>query len=82
MDINASIPATSLLRILDLLTKACQNVFKRDIAMPTLTIENINAAIVGFEEQKRRPDEQIAELRSLLRERRHHLSRRTVQEER
>src|SRR3954451_16575998 len=34
--------------------------------MPTLTIEIINAAIVGFEEQKRRLDEQIAELRSLL----------------
>ena len=34
--------------------------------MPTLTIEIINAAIVGFEEQQRRLDEQIAELRSLL----------------
>jgi hypothetical protein len=40
--------------------------FKRDIAMPTFTIEIINAAILGFEEQKRRLDEQIAELRSLL----------------
>ena len=34
--------------------------------MPTLTSEIINAAILGFEEQKRRLDEQIAELRSLL----------------
>ena len=34
--------------------------------MPMLTIEVINAAILGFEEQKRRLDEQIAELRSLL----------------
>ena len=34
--------------------------------MSTLTIEVINAAILGFEEQKRRLDEQIAELRSLL----------------
>jgi hypothetical protein len=34
--------------------------------MPTLTIEVINAAILGFEEQKRRLDQQIAELRGLL----------------
>jgi hypothetical protein len=34
--------------------------------MPTLTIEIINAAILGFEEQKHRLDQQIAELRSLL----------------
>jgi hypothetical protein len=34
--------------------------------LPTLTIEIINAAILGFEEQKRRLDEQIAGLRSLL----------------
>ena len=36
--------------------------------MPThkLTPEIINAAIVGFEQQKRRIDDQIAELRSLL----------------
>jgi hypothetical protein len=34
--------------------------------MPTLTIEIINAAILGFEEQKRRLDEQISELRGLL----------------
>jgi hypothetical protein len=39
---------------------------ERDMAMPTLTIDVINAAILGFEEQKRRLDEQIAELRSLL----------------
>ena len=34
--------------------------------MPTLTSEIVKAAILGFEEQKRRLDEQIAELRSLL----------------
>jgi len=34
--------------------------------MPTLTIEIINAAILGFEEQKRRLNEQISELRGLL----------------
>jgi len=39
---------------------------RETIAMPTLTIEIINAAILGFEEQKRRLDEQIAELRGLL----------------
>jgi hypothetical protein len=37
-----------------------------NIAMPTLTIEIINAAILGFEEQKRLLDGKIAELRSLL----------------
>jgi hypothetical protein len=54
----------------------------QDIAMPTLTTEIINAAILGFEEQKRRLDEQIAKLRASFRERCHHLSRRTLQEER
>jgi hypothetical protein len=46
------------------MTKAWQNVFKRDIAMPTLTTEIINAAILGFEEQKRRLDEQISRHRA------------------
>jgi hypothetical protein len=45
---------------------AWQNRFKRDIAMPALTIEVINAAIFGFEAQRPRLDEQIAGLRSLL----------------
>src|ERR1035437_2333928 len=38
------------------------------ILMPThkLTAEIINAAILGFEEQKRRIDVQIAELRQML----------------
>jgi hypothetical protein len=34
--------------------------------MPTLTPEIIHAAIAGFESQKQRIDEQIAELRSML----------------
>jgi peptidoglycan hydrolase CwlO-like protein len=34
--------------------------------MPTLTKEIISAAIVGFEEQRRKLDTQIAELRSML----------------
>jgi hypothetical protein len=36
--------------------------------MPThkLTVEVLNAAILGFEEQKRRIDSQIAELRAML----------------
>jgi hypothetical protein len=34
--------------------------------MPKLTDEIINAAILGFEEQKRRIDSQIAEMRSML----------------
>ena len=36
--------------------------------MPThkLTAEILNAAILGFEEQKRRIDTQIAELRAML----------------
>jgi hypothetical protein len=59
-------PSHPLLRIIGLTTKTCQNVYKGDIAMPTLTIEIINAAILGFEEQKHRLEEQIAELRSLL----------------
>src|SRR3954454_14019045 len=33
--------------------------------MPTITKEIIDAAILGFEEQKRRLDEQIAELRAM-----------------
>jgi hypothetical protein len=37
-----------------------------NIAMPTLTKEIINAAILGFEEQRRRLDDQIAELRAML----------------
>jgi hypothetical protein len=37
-----------------------------NIAMPTLTVEIINAAILGFEEQKRQLDGKIAELRRLL----------------
>ena len=36
--------------------------------MQTMTDEIINAAILGFEEQKRRIDEQITGLRSLLAE--------------
>lgn len=36
------------------------------LATPTLTKEIINAAILGFEEQKRRLDGQIAELRAML----------------
>jgi hypothetical protein len=39
---------------------------KADMPTPKLTAEIINAAIVGFESQKRRIDDQIAELRSLL----------------
>src|SRR5438046_9090516 len=34
--------------------------------MPTLTKEIISAAILGFEEQRRRLDTQIAELRAML----------------
>ena len=34
--------------------------------MPTLTKEIISAAILGFEEQRRRLDAQIAELRAML----------------
>ena len=34
--------------------------------MPTLTKEIISAAILGFEEQRRKLDEQIAELRAML----------------
>ena len=34
--------------------------------MPTLSKEIINAAIYGFEEQRRKLDEQIAELRGML----------------
>ena len=37
-----------------------------NIAMPTLTKEIISAAILGFEEQRRRLDTQIVELRALL----------------
>jgi hypothetical protein len=37
-----------------------------NIAMPTLTNEIISAAIFGFEEQRRRLDAQIAELRAML----------------
>jgi hypothetical protein len=37
-----------------------------NIAMPTLTNEIITAALLGFEEQKRRIDAQIAELRAIL----------------
>jgi hypothetical protein len=47
-------------------TEPCQTVSKNDIAMPTLTTEIINAAILGFEEQKRRIDVQIDELRAML----------------
>jgi hypothetical protein len=35
------------------------------MAIPRLTNEIIDAAIVGFEEQKRRLDEQLAELRAM-----------------
>jgi hypothetical protein len=37
-----------------------------NIAMPTLTNEIISAAILGFEEQRHRLDDQIAELRAML----------------
>jgi hypothetical protein len=37
-----------------------------NIAMPTLTKEIISAAILGFEEQRRKLDVQIAELRAML----------------
>src|SRR6266849_5475581 len=37
-----------------------------NIAMPTLTKEIISAAILGFEEQRRRLDAQVAELRAML----------------
>jgi hypothetical protein len=37
-----------------------------NIAMPTLTKEIISAAIFGFEEQRRKLDVQIAELRTML----------------
>jgi hypothetical protein len=36
-----------------------------NIAMPTLTKEIISAAILGFEEQRRKLDVQIAELRAM-----------------
>ena len=38
----------------------------KNITVPQLTNEIINAAIFGFEEQKRRLDAQIAELRAML----------------
>src|SRR5262249_25209243 len=47
--------------------KPCQDVFGgKNISVPQLTNEIINAAIFGFEEQKRRLDAQIAELRAML----------------
>src|SRR5690349_12342816 len=47
--------------------KPCQDVFRgKNITVPQLTNEIINAAIFGFEEQKRRLDAQIAELRAML----------------
>jgi len=39
---------------------------EKNITVPQLTNEIINAAIFGFEEQKRRLDAQIAELRTML----------------
>ena len=42
----------------------CSKTF--NIAMPTLTKEIISAAILGFEEQRRQLDVQIAELRGML----------------
>jgi len=39
---------------------------RNNIAMPKLTNEIISAAIYGFEEQRRRLDAQIAELRAML----------------
>jgi hypothetical protein len=44
-------------------TESWQNVREY---MPTLTKEIITAAILGFEEQKRKLDEQIGELRAML----------------
>jgi hypothetical protein len=47
--------------------KPCQDVFRgKNISVPQLTNEIINAAIFGFEEQKRQLDAQIAELRAML----------------
>src|SRR5262249_54770777 len=47
--------------------KPCQDGFRgKNITVPQLTNEIINAAIFGFEEQKRRLDAQIADLRAML----------------
>jgi hypothetical protein len=46
-------------------TESWQNV-KRHMAIPKMTNAIIEAAILGFEEQKRQIDAQIAELRAML----------------
>src|SRR4051812_998513 len=46
-------------------TNVCNDVITRHEYMTQITNEIINAAIEGFEGQKRRIDEQIAELRSM-----------------
>jgi hypothetical protein len=44
----------------------CQNETNNDMATQKLTKEIIHAAIFGFEEQKRKLDSQIADLRAML----------------
>lgn len=46
-------------------THSCQNVSGERMVIPRLTNEIIDAAILGFEQQKRHLDEQIAELRGM-----------------
>jgi hypothetical protein len=48
-------------------TESCQNVgwVNNEMGMPKLTNEILDAAILGFEEQKRRLDAQLAELRAM-----------------
>src|SRR5437762_10057092 len=46
--------------------KGWQNVSRENIAMPTLTNKIIIAAILGFQDQKRKIEAEIAELRGML----------------